>query len=108
MEAFQVGTADISLSHLLELTRRLRIYKEGIVLVGGWVPYLLLLKFQREGTDFEHVGSKDIDLALNPEIVDEEKYATIREMIKERGFKPKKDRLSLLLKRSSPRKERKT
>ena len=37
--------AQASLGYLIELMLALRSYKKGIVLVGGWVPYLLLRKY---------------------------------------------------------------
>jgi hypothetical protein len=34
--SFNDGTADLSLSYLLELMLMLQSYKEGLVIVGGW------------------------------------------------------------------------
>lgn len=47
-------------SVLLELMHLLGEYWEHIVLVGGWVPDILLNR-----TDNPHIGSIDVDLALN-------------------------------------------
>ncbi|MBU2610712.1 MAG: hypothetical protein KJ606_07160, partial [Chloroflexi bacterium] len=47
-------------SVMLELTRLLGEYQEGIVIVGGWVPELLL-----SGAGHRHTGSLDVDLALD-------------------------------------------
>ena len=47
-------------SVLIELMHLLREYRDDIVLIGGWVPELLLPQGPRR-----HVGSMDIDLALN-------------------------------------------
>lgn len=41
---------------LLELTRLLAEYRDDVVVIGGWVPELLLSN---------HIGSIDVDLALN-------------------------------------------
>ena len=46
-------------SVLLELSRTLGAYRKHLVLVGGWVPELLLPEAEPR-----HVGSLDIDLAL--------------------------------------------
>lgn len=46
--------------------------KESIVVVGGWVPDLLL-----SGAGEAHVGSIDVDLALNVEKLREGRYAEI-------------------------------
>ena len=47
-------------SVLIELTHLLGEYRDNIVLIGGWVPELLIPQKPRP-----HVGSIDIDLALN-------------------------------------------
>jgi hypothetical protein len=47
-------------SLLLELTHLLGEYRDEIVLIGGWVPPLLL-----PHAETPHVGSIDIDLALD-------------------------------------------
>lgn len=86
---FTSNIADLSLSHLLELMIALGSYREGLVLVGGWVPYLLLKEYQPTGADFKHVGSKDIDIAVNPKLIDERGYASILELLKQRGYEQK-------------------
>jgi hypothetical protein len=52
-----------------------------MVLVGGWVPPLLYPEAANT-----HVGSLDIDLALNHQIVDDETYQTIKELLMRRGY----------------------
>jgi hypothetical protein len=86
---FTSNIADISLSHLLELMIALGSYREGLVLVGGWVPYLLLKQYQPTNIDFRHVGSKDIDIAVNPKLIDKNGYASILELLKQRGYEQK-------------------
>ncbi|MBU1885331.1 nucleotidyltransferase domain-containing protein [Patescibacteria group bacterium] len=88
---FISNIADVSLSHLLELMIALSEYREGLVLIGGWVPYLLLKHYQPSSVDFQHIGSKDIDIAVNPKIVDESGYASILEILKQRSYEPKLD-----------------
>lgn len=73
-----------SFSALLELAITLKSYKDSIVLVGGWAPYLLIDEYGRN--DFKHVGSIDIDFAVNPAEIDPEAYATIVELIEGRGY----------------------
>ena len=79
-----------SLSSLLELSVTLGSYRDSIVLVGGWVPYLLLERHGRG--DFAHVGSIDIDLAIDPGVVDREAYASIVELIEGRGYRERRSR----------------
>ena len=86
---FVSNISDVSLSHLLELMIALGSYRDGLVLVGGWVPYLLLNQYQNKEANFQHIGSKDIDIVVNPAIVDKKKYATILELLKGKGYKPK-------------------
>lgn len=69
-------------SVLLELTHLLGQYREDIVLVGGWVPDLLL-----NSVEERHVGSIDVDLALNHRRMEEEGYRTIEKLLLERGYK---------------------
>jgi len=47
-------------SVLIELVHLLGEYWENIVLIGGWVPEILLSRNENP-----HVGSIDVDLALN-------------------------------------------
>ncbi len=88
---FVSNIADVSLSYLLEIMIALGAYREGLVLVGGWVPYLLLKQYQPIGVAFRHVGSKDIDIAVNPKLIDEKGYSSILEILKQRGYKQKPD-----------------
>lgn len=66
---------------LLELTHLLGAYREDIVLVGGWVPELLL---SSKGSP--HVGSTDVDLALDHRKIEAEGYETITKLLKNRGY----------------------
>ncbi len=68
-------------SVLLELTRMLGAYREQFVLVGGWVPELLLPEAEPK-----HVGSLDIDLALDHRKLAEPEYRTIHELLTARGY----------------------
>jgi hypothetical protein len=63
-------------SVMLELTRLLGEYQEGIVIVGGWVPELLL-----SGAGHLHTGSLDVDLALNQHTLGEVGYKTILQLL---------------------------
>jgi hypothetical protein len=69
-------------SVLLELSRLLGQYREDIVIVGGWVPELLIPKSQ-----MPHVGTTDVDLALNHRRFQDTGYRTIEQLLLERGYK---------------------
>lgn len=68
-------------SVLLELVRLLGTYRDHIVVVGGWVPTLLLAQ-----ASVLHVGSIDVDLALDHRELHEQGYRTIRELLLARGY----------------------
>lgn len=78
------GVTDASLSALLELSLTLNSYKDALVLVGGWAPFFLIDEFGRGGRP--HVGSIDIDIAVNPELVENDGYSTIVDLIQDRGY----------------------
>ena len=68
---------------LIELTHVLAAYRADIVLVGGWVPEMLF-----SNKSAPHVGSLDVDLAVNHLHLTEEHYRTIRELLLARGYSP--------------------
>ena len=77
-----------------ELFTYLKPYRNQIVLIGGWVPYFLLEKYLSPGSEYDrHVGSLDIDVALNAFSIPESAYKTILEILKEREFHERKDNL---------------
>lgn len=68
-------------SVLLELMLLLGEYRKNLVLVGGWVPEFLITN-PRE----RHVGSTDVDLAVNHAALTEAGYRTIRQLLIDRGY----------------------
>ncbi len=68
-------------SVLLELMHLLGEYRDDIVVVGGWVPKLLL-----PTSTAPHVGSIDVDLASNHRHLREAGYATIQQLLLQRGY----------------------
>jgi hypothetical protein len=68
-------------SVLLEIMRVLGEYQDDIVIVGGWVPELLFPQ-----ADEAHIGSIDVDLALNHRKLDEVGYRTILELLLAKGY----------------------
>ncbi|MGA2736769.1 MAG: nucleotidyl transferase AbiEii/AbiGii toxin family protein [Bryobacteraceae bacterium] len=70
-------------SVLLELVRLLGDYRDDIVVVGGWVPELILPAYPNR-----HVGTIDVDLALNHTSLQEAGYETIRRLLLKRGYEP--------------------
>ncbi len=69
-------------SVLLELSHLLGAYRNGIVIVGGWVPGLLF-----PGLDEQHIGSIDVDLALDRKMLQDVGYRSILELLLARGYR---------------------
>jgi len=70
-------------SVLLELTHLLGEYRDSIAIVGGWVPQLLIDHAPRR-----HVGSLDVDVALNHRTLQEVGYKSILQLLLSRGYRP--------------------
>lgn len=69
-------------SIMLELSRLLGEFSDSIVIVGGWVPELII---PQDITP--HIGSIDVDLALNHQTIPPDSYKTILDLLIERGYK---------------------
>ena len=79
---YTAEAVEATYSVLIELMHALGEHRENIVLIGGWVPDILL------GDIVEpHVGSIDVDLALDHRKMKEEGYRTIRELLISMGYK---------------------
>ena len=91
-QTYGPGVTAASRAVLLETMTVLRSYQDALVLVGGWAPYLLLQQHQRPEDQFVHVGSIDIDLAVDPSQVSDAQYATMLQLLAERGYRPLADR----------------
>jgi len=72
---------DACLSVIVELMTILGEFRDNIVLVGGWIPYFLM-----ENNRHEHVGSLDIDIALDFQKISGDTYKTILQILKRRGY----------------------
>ncbi|RKZ91287.1 MAG: hypothetical protein DRQ40_10045 [Gammaproteobacteria bacterium] len=80
---------DAAYSALLELMRVLGEYRDEIVIIGGWVPYLIA----DDPNDplSKHPGSMDIDLALDHKKLAEAGYQTIAGLLTDAGYKQEGD-----------------
>ena len=72
---------DAAHSVLLELARILGEYRADIAVIGGWVPSLLL-----ENAEEKHIGSIDVDIAINHKTIGDCGYETIRSLLKKHGY----------------------
>lgn len=69
-------------SVLIELVHLLGEYKDDIVLIGGWIPEVLLPHYSGP-----HVGSMDVDIALNHQKIQEEGYKRIQDLLLGGGYR---------------------
>jgi hypothetical protein len=90
---FMVKEIEACVIVMRELFLYLKPYRNQIVLIGGWVPYFLLEKYRYPGEYNQHVGSLDIDVALDARSIPETAYKSILEILREREFDHKKDAL---------------
>ncbi len=67
---------------LVELIHMMGEFRDMMVLVGGWVPGLLF-----SGSPEPHVGTLDIDLALDFQRIPDESYRTILQTFLARGYR---------------------
>jgi len=78
---YDSNSVDCCLSHLIEVFTILGEFRKHIVLVGGWVPFLLY-----NNPEDQHCGSMDIDLALEFDAITDETYETILNLLQQNGF----------------------
>ena len=88
---FTVEEIEACVIVMRELFLYLKPYRNQIVLIGGWVPYFLLEKYKYPGEYDQHVGSLDIDVALDASSIPQTAYKSILEILRERGFYHKRD-----------------
>ena len=79
---FTQEAVEAARSVLLEVNRLLGEYQEDIMVVGGWVPFLLLPQ-----DDVRHVGSLDVDLALDHRKLTEVGYKSIQSLLIAGGYR---------------------
>lgn len=81
-DSYEQEAVEVARQVLMEVMSALGEYRDEIVLIGGWVPSLLVNEPEER-----HVGSLDIDLAVNHKEIDEDKYETILKLLEDRGFR---------------------
>ncbi len=79
---YSKSEVDACLSVLIELMTVLGEFRDHIVLTGGWIPYFLLKESRHE-----HVGTLDIDIALDFQKISDGTYQTILQALKDRDYK---------------------
>ena len=94
---YTADAVEAAKSVLIELTHLLGEYRDNIVLIGGWVPELLIPQEPRP-----HVGSMDIDLALNHFKIREAGYKLIEDLLTSRGYYQEKEKQPFIFYRDVP------
>jgi hypothetical protein len=69
-------------SVLVEINHLLGSYRQYIAVIGGWVPALVIPQ-----EDERHVGSIDVDLAIDHKQITEARYRTMLELLLSRGYR---------------------
>lgn len=82
-------TVEASRGVLVEVFAMLKQEEERCVLVGGWAPFFLVERHRPKGLEFAHVGSVDIDVALDcAEMAGlNQVYEGIRERLERAGYR---------------------
>lgn len=78
---YQERDVKAAYSVLIELGQVLGAWRDKFVIIGGAVPWLLLSKARPE-----HIGTLDIDLALDPVALSGGDYATLVEALEKKGY----------------------
>jgi len=79
---YNAEAVEAARSVMLELSRVLGEYRNDMVIVGGWVPELLIEQAPRA-----HIGSLDVDVALNHRTLHEVGYKTILQLLLSHGYR---------------------
>lgn len=79
-EDYQPRQVEAAKRVIVDVMQVLASYHDCIVLVGGWVPELAI-----ENPDEKHIGSIDVDLAVDPRQLFEGRYAAMFELLLKTG-----------------------
>lgn len=82
---YNKNLSDLCISVMVDVISCIGKYRKDFVLVGGLVPKVLFSK------ESEHVGTYDVDFAVNYHHISEQEYATIADMLFKRGYRYRKD-----------------
>jgi predicted nucleotidyltransferase len=89
------GTREVEAAHrvLIDIGQVLASFADSVVLIGGWVPDLLLPKAEEA-----HVGSIDVDLALDAKKLGDGRYADLLKLLLDtRRYRPGEKQFQLLV-----------
>ena len=87
MQDYDAVAVKAARAFLIELIHVLGEYRDHVVVVGGWVPALIL-----SNPPVEHVASTDVDLALNFQKISNTGYQSIVKTLEQSGYYQKEDK----------------
>jgi hypothetical protein len=91
---YDARTVGASRGVLVEVFSLLQQEAGHCVLVGGWAPFFLVARHKPAGAEFDHIGSVDIDVALDcgemPGL--DQVYAGIRQRLERVGYRARQAR----------------
>lgn len=85
ISGYDTATTSTIISTCLQLATVLGDFRDDVVVVGGLVPYLLVDQSKRS-YDQRHCGSRDVDLALNIALLNEDHYEAIANRLRNSNF----------------------
>lgn len=85
-DEYDDASVEAARSAIIELMTVLGEYREEIVLVGGWVPFLSI-DAPEDPLD-RHPGSADVDIVLDHQELEEAGYETIAKRLEDAGYEP--------------------
>lgn len=90
---FDADIVSLSQRMLFDILILLKKYKDNFVLVGGWCPYFLLQKYMPDGVDFTHIGSIDIDFAIDRDKINDlaKLYKELEEILIDNEYEIKRN-----------------
>ncbi len=81
IDDYSQDAVEAARSVLIECGHLLGEYRESVVLVGGWVPAFIL-----PGAQEDHIGSTDVDLALDHRSLQDAGYQKIEKLLLGAGY----------------------
>ena len=91
-DAYTAGQTELVRRTCLYIATKLGDFVDELVVVGGYVPSLLVnVKGLPLGSD-AHAGTLDLDLALQLALLDEGRYRSLTEALRTAGFEPATNR----------------
>jgi len=84
---FRPQDINLAVATTLTVARVLGAYADKVVVIGGFVPYLLVPQ-AGFGSDDAHIGTGDLDIVLHLGLLDEQAYKSVAELLRESDFEP--------------------